>query len=154
MLTTENFASTQWCPLARPLVFAASPAGNTTAMTAANREVNTGEVFAASTCIGSRCMAWRWHDTSPVKQSPGEYGPEGEAWQTDEGLETVIGQPEPPRPSNVPAGATWEPLSKDADGNWKGGIWTDSQEYVDALNKAAQERRRGFCGAFGKVDHA
>lgn len=48
---TEGEAKKKWCPLAR---WTGGKGG-----VAINRRV-TGEAIAATSCIGSDCMAWRW----------------------------------------------------------------------------------------------
>lgn len=59
MIITEEEARTKWCPHARgaaPFSFRDSE----TAVTS-NRVWNA-EPLEGTTCIGSRCMAWRWDD--------------------------------------------------------------------------------------------
>jgi hypothetical protein len=58
---TETEAQQRWCPLLRAeggtVRLGATPASNSIAPTDAHRAVRNPSW---STCIGSRCMAWRW----------------------------------------------------------------------------------------------
>lgn len=66
MTLTEEEAKTKWCPEARMLVDA-------TGYGAGNRfSGQQHPLFVAQTrCIGSACMAWRWHGDSPAFQGAG-----------------------------------------------------------------------------------
>lgn len=59
---TEDEAKTKWCPMAR---VGSSSSGNG----ALNKDWARGPV-AASMCIASECMMWRWHLRSLPRDYP------------------------------------------------------------------------------------
>lgn len=61
MLRTEDEARKAWCPLARQLVTIESKGGETVGPIQ-NASANRFMGDAASVCIASECMAWRWGD--------------------------------------------------------------------------------------------
>ena len=65
---TEDEAKTKWCPFTRAMAASVS--------TSPNRLLD-GAPHRGSMCIGSACMAWRWHQPT----YSGRYGetPTGEA---------------------------------------------------------------------------
>lgn len=54
---TEDEAKTKWCPFSRAVV--GSPGEGVAAVT--NRAPVGSQVHADTLCIGSACMAWRYH---------------------------------------------------------------------------------------------
>lgn len=99
------------------------------------------EVGPTSRCLGTQCMAWRWHDRPPMtncttrsKKIP-EPGapvtlehmsvPPGNGWKP-------IGNPMPPDPSGEQGRAWVQNWTRDHD--------------------AAQTERRGYCGLAGKPE--
>lgn len=65
LLTVEQ-AKTKWCPEARALgLYGDMQEGQTPP--AVNREAN-GVADSGATCLGDRCMYWRWHDRKERSQ--------------------------------------------------------------------------------------
>lgn len=80
-------------------------------------------------CDASDCMMWRWAEPVRLRftMAPDEFNTIGE------------NDPEPPRPSHVPASWTWCPCVEDPAG------WVEP-------NESAMARRCGFCGLAGKPE--
>lgn len=64
MIVTEQEARTKWCPHARVASYNEQSARNRTA---------DGTLMAASRCMASACMAWKWkHNHSPEERQERE----------------------------------------------------------------------------------
>ena len=92
-MMTEKEASERWCPMVRVVI------GPDTESWQENMFDNRGDVVTVNglRCIGSRCMAWRWHYEPglPVSAVPGmSNGPivEGAPIQTDRGYCGLAGK--------------------------------------------------------------
>jgi len=65
MLVTEQEAQKRWCPMGRqPTMVPTGANANMWTHVAANRQPN-GDV---PSCLGSLCMAWRWHDEKTYRE--------------------------------------------------------------------------------------
>lgn len=151
MLTTENFASTQWCPMARQ-----DNDGGTY-----NRMDKGDKPATSCNCIASACMAWRWADPAqaPAVSTKWIRHPEPTPKAAAEAFHGDDVPPElwPERPAHVPA--TWSYFVWDGDYTSQDNVWVEPKEEREAREKLFRasyptDTRRGYCGAFGKPDHA
>lgn len=143
MLTTENFAKTQWCPYAKSCVIAhARPVGGVNRAPGGGAEDNCH-------CIASACMAWRWADPVPVLHRKWI---EANYELCEDGYTRRIGADgywvvNKERPKHVPA--SYELVDCPEDG------WGWQEPEAEAHERQAREieARCGYCGAFGKPEH-
>lgn len=121
-MMTESEARTKWCPLARRHAFegVASSAGNCPEIAPERRNDY-------APCVGSDCMAWRWHRMPPLRR---RRCPNRSA-QTEE----YAGQ----RPVEA---AGWEFVPYNAHGEGEPAYWLEPEAQCRA-------RGSGYCGAFG-----
>lgn len=64
MVMGQDEAITKWCPLGR--IAGEYDAVNESLVVVANRDCFGSESHFHTRCLGSKCMAWRWHDPSGV----------------------------------------------------------------------------------------
>jgi len=151
---TEHDARTKWCPFARVALHAGDGGAS------ANRHPSDGSTSPSfrpvieeeTRCIGSRCMAWRWHSPAP---DPEKFSRESRSWPIwsvdgDVSFAAAAQQPIPPRPADVPV--DWEEVLITGDDwdNADGGEWREPAEHAQARYQAARDERVGFCGLASK----
>lgn len=133
---TEEEAKTKWCPFARVVTlmrrsddrteFLGVAAGNRLGLSA-EIEIKGSTDRAnpeSARCIGSACMAWRWHELP----SAGAVRPEGQVtWMSNSNSTWAV---EPARPSYVGGGWHWDSQR---------GLWIVGEHFED----------RGYCGLAG-----
>jgi hypothetical protein len=84
---TEEEAKTRWCPFARciPATTTETSATFNTGLPSFNRYQSEGvqRLPGGAGCIGSACMAWRWHGEPTEKREFHTVGkrPDGEGWR-------------------------------------------------------------------------
>lgn len=155
-LLTERDAALRWCPFARVALHAGS--GGATA----NRHPSDGStdhrhnppaIEDETRCIGSRCMAWRWHGQAPDRALP-EFQRKSVSWpfwktEDDVDFATAAQAPEPARPSSVPD--NWEsvPITGDSWEDADGGEWREPAAEADERFQLAADKRQGCCGLAG-----
>lgn len=115
-LVTEKEAAEKWCPMVH---VAMATIGAET-----RRISNRGDDHEMMVCVGSRCMAFRWHD---------------EAERVQYETQSVLKKP----------GETNPPFSNLPDGFE---VASHGLSYFHCRKETSREPRRGFCGAFGKVE--
>jgi hypothetical protein len=72
---TEDEAKTKWCPFARvaePWRYVSTSTGPMPVAAPAVNRGSDAQLFSASHCIASACMAWRWHRASEHVDGYGE----------------------------------------------------------------------------------
>ena len=128
MLMTEEEAKGKWCPKARVVHENADGA-----MFTAGNAFGDGCRSAATMCIGSACMAWRWT------------GPEREEVRNYRDAPTI----------NRIAGRT-NFHTYNGGGQYSHSDTDDDGRQFDVLHRlpCGGAPRRGFCGAFGKPEAA
>lgn len=125
-MMTESEARTKWCPLART-PWALGREGEAAAV---NRWVTTNAAGADNcfaVCLGSACMAWRWHRMPPRKHC--------RCLNSRAKTEEHAGQ----KPAEA---AGWEFVPYNADGEDGLAHWLEPEAQC-------RDRWRGYCGAFG-----
>ncbi len=61
MIIREDAAKTKWCPFSRrPVVFDKTLGGKLIDASAVQANRNQDDT-PSTACLGSKCMAWRWH---------------------------------------------------------------------------------------------
>lgn len=151
MTHTAAQAADLWCPMVRIArredPDPTAPGTGTVVVAGVNTDaLGRARVPASCRCIASACAMWRWTEPAPALRDEKTWWPEEDSQEAVELMRTV----EPPRPTEVGAGATWVPVTGPSD-DCEGGYWTEDPAAVRAENAAGAARRLGLCGLAGKA---